>query len=591
MITPTPTACKKNNTLFGSIYAKGNLPLGFSYQVNFTPYFDFYRYFNGVSAKHPSYRVRKGIATRTTQTTYTWQVDNLLKWDRSFGDHQFNVTMLVNAEKFQSWKEQIDNEGFDPSDVLSYHNIGAGIKPIVSSDDQVSTGDALMGRLNYSFKDRYLLTASVRRDGYSAFGQGNPRATFPAVAVSWVFSQEKFTDNMPWLSHGKLRVSWGINGNRDIGRYLALPDLTGGKYQYITPGGAILPVSQLWVNRMQNDNLRWEKTKSENIGLDFGLLNNKLTGSIDVYKKSTSDLLILRSLPNTTGFDNIMFNLGAVENKGFEFSLNSNNISKQNFSWRTSVNFWLNRNKIIHLYGPVNVYDADGKVIGQEEKDDVANRWFLGHDLDAIWDQKVLGVWQENELDEAKKYGVAPGDFKVEDVNGDFKYSDADRQFLGFRSPRFQWNLRNEFTVLKNIDFSFMLYCNWGQMRDYNQAKNNSGFQDRQNSYIFPYWTKENPINDYARLYSSNGGATFSVYRKASFIRLSTVAVAYTVPKSLLGRAGIQSAKIYANVTNAGIYAPDWTFWDPEFQNRDSDGNLSTAISPRYYTLGINISL
>ncbi|RZK45889.1 MAG: SusC/RagA family TonB-linked outer membrane protein, partial [Pedobacter sp.] len=133
---------QKNNTLFASLYAKGDLGYGFSYQVNFTPSFDFYRYFNGVSAKHPAYRVRKGIATRTTQTTYNWQVDNLLKWDKSFGQHQINVTLLANAEKYQSWREQIDNEGFDPSDVLSYHNIGAGIKPVVSSEDQVSTGTA-----------------------------------------------------------------------------------------------------------------------------------------------------------------------------------------------------------------------------------------------------------------------------------------------------------------------------------------------------------------------------------------------------------------------------------------------------------------
>jgi TonB-linked SusC/RagA family outer membrane protein len=582
---------QKYNTLFGTIFAKGNLPFGFSYQVNYTPNFEFYRYFNGISAKHPSYRVRKGVATRTTQTTYNWQIDNLLKWDKSFGQHQFNVTFLVNAEKFQSWREQIDNEGFDPSDVLSYHNIGAGIKPIVSSDDQVSTGDALMGRLNYSFKDRYLLTASVRRDGYSAFGQLNPRATFPAVALGWVFTQEKFFQSMPWMNYGKLRASWGINGNRDIGRYLALANLTGGKYQYITPAGAILPVSQLWVNRMQNDNLKWEKTTSNNLGFDFGFLNNKLSGSIDVYKKSTSDLLILRSLPNTTGFDNIMFNLGSVENKGIEIALNSTNWTTNNFSWHTSANFWLNRNKIVHLYGPVNIYDAAGKVIGQQEKDDIGNRWFIGHDLDAIWDQKVLGVWQESEAAEAKKYGVAPGDFKVQDVNGDYKYTDDDRQFLGFETPRFQWSLRNEFTILKDIDFSFLLYSNWGQMRTYNQAKNNSGFQDRQNSYIFPYWTSENPINDYARLYSSNGSATYSVYRKASFIRLSTVALAYTVPKRLVERARLQSLKFYINVNNAAVYSPDWTYWDPEFQNRDSNGNLSTAISPRYYTFGLNVTL
>ncbi|MCH5683520.1 TonB-dependent receptor [Niabella sp. W65] len=181
---------QKTNTLFGTLYLKGALPYGFSYQVNFTPNFEFYRYFNGVSANHPTYRVRKGIATRTTQTTYYWQLDNLLKWNKSFGDHDFDFTFLVNAEKFQNWREQMDNEGFDPNDVLSYHNIGSGIKPIISSDDQVTTGDALMGRLNYTFKDKYLLTASWRRDGYSGFGASQRRAAFPAIALAWDFSRK-----------------------------------------------------------------------------------------------------------------------------------------------------------------------------------------------------------------------------------------------------------------------------------------------------------------------------------------------------------------------------------------------------------------
>ena len=127
-------------------------------------------------------------------------------------------------------------------------------------------------------------------------------------------------------------------------------------------------------------------------------------------------------------------------------------------------------------------------------------------------------------------------------------------------------------------------------MSDYNQAKNNSGFQDRQNSYKFPYWTKENPINDHARLYSSNGSATFSVYRKTSFIRLNTVALGYTLPKKMLDKARIQSMKVYVNVTNPAIYAPDWTFWDPEFRNRNSDGVISTAIAPTYYSLGLNVA-
>jgi TonB-linked SusC/RagA family outer membrane protein len=571
---------QKENTVFATIYAKGNLPWGFSYQSNFTPSFQFYRYFNGISAKDFRYAVRKGVATRTNQTTYNWQVDNLLMWNRAFGEHKLDATFLVNAEKFQSWRNQMDNEGFTPNDNLSYHSIEAGIKPIVNSDDQVSTGDALMGRLNYSFRDRYLLTTSVRRDGYSAFGLQNPRATFPSVALGWVFSKEKF-GTPAWLNYGKLRASWGINGNRDIGRYLALSDLSTGKYQYITPSGQLLLVSQLYVNRLQNPGLKWEKTESINLGLDYSILKDRISGSIDVYKKSTKDLLILRALPDVIGFANRLDNLGEVENRGIELSINTVNMKRSDFSWRSTINFSLNRNKIMHLYGPVPVTDASGKVT-MVEKDDVANRWFLGHDIEEIWDLKVLGVWQQNEAAEAAKFGVKPGDFKVEDLNGDGKFSDADRQFLGYRTPRFQWTLRNDFTFLKNFDFSFMLYSNWGQRSDYNQAKNNSGFIDRQNSYILPYWTPNNPTNEYARLFSSNGSANFSVYRKTSFIRLSTVALAYTVPSKILNRAKIQGLKVYLNVNNAVMYQPNWTFWDAEYGN---------TPPPRYYSLGLNLTL
>lgn len=578
---------QKTNTLFGTMFVKGNLPYGFSYQVNFTPNYKFYSYFNGISADHFQYKARGGVATRINQTTFNWQVDNLIKWNKTYGNHSFDFTFLLNAEKFQSWRDSIGNEGFSPNDDLSYHNIGAGIKPVVSSDDQVSTGDALMARLNYGFKQRYLLTASFRRDGYSAFGQKNPRADFPAVGLGWVFSNESFM-HAKWLSYGKLRASWGINGNRDIGRYYALSNLNSGKYQYIKADGTIVLVSQLYVDRLQNPNLQWEKTTSYNIGLDFGLFNNRINGSFDLYKKETKDLLILRSLPDVTGFANVWDNLGQVNNKGFEVALSSTNIANKNFAWTTTVNFWLNRNEIKHLYGAVDVVDSSGKVIGKVEKDDVANRWFIGHALDAIWDLKVLGVWQQNEIDEAAKYGVKPGDFKVQDVNGDGKYSDADRQFLGFTNPRFQWTLRNQFTY-KGFDFSFMIYSSWGQKNTYNTAKNNTGFIDRQNSYILPYWTPENPTNGYARLYSSNGSAGFNVYRHASFIRINNIALAYNLPTALINKAKLQSVKIYVNATNVAVIAPDWDFWDPEYRNRDSDGAISTAIPPRIFSMGLNV--
>jgi len=572
----------KYNTIFSTIYLKGELPFGFSYSVNVTPSYDQTREFNHYSALHPDYVARKGFANRIETTRFNWQIDNVLKWNKTFNKiHQFDVTFLLNAEKLKQTSDKIENEGFDPNDILGYHNIGSGVKPIVSSTDMVTTGDALMGRLNYTLKSKYMLTATIRRDGYSAFGQRNPRATFPSLALGWVFSDESFMKSVSWLNYAKLRLSYGSVGNRDIDGYLALSNLNTGKYLYVNSAGVLVPVSQLYVDRMTNKDLRWESTASFNGGLDFSIFNNRIDGSVDVYKKNTTDLLLLRALPNVTGFFNVASNLGNVTNTGFEVALNSNNIRNENFRWRTSVNFALNRNKIEHLFGEVNQLDDKGNVIGKIERDDPGNGWFLGKDINAIWDLKVLGVWQQNEAEEAAKYGVKPGDFKVQDVNGDYKFTDADKQFLGSRSPKFTASMRNEFTFLKNFDFSFSMYSYWGAMTDYNEAKNNGGFQDRQNSYKLPYWTPENPINNYARLYSSNGSANYSVYRKTSFIRIDNVSLAYTLPKTLVRKANLNNVRIFTTVQNAAIYAPDWEYWDPQNKNP----------TPRYVTLGLNVTL
>jgi TonB-dependent starch-binding outer membrane protein SusC len=575
---------QKTRTLFSVIYLKGDLPLGFSYQVNFTPSYSTYKYFNANSSKNLDYTQIGGSATRRNNETFNWQIDNILKWNKTFNDiHRFDVTLLANAEKNQSWQNSISNQGFQPNDKLSYHNIGSGINPVVSSSDTYSTGDALMARLNYSLNQRYLLTLSVRRDGYSAFGQKNPRATFPAVALGWVLGDEKFLNSANWLNYAKLRFSYGINGNRDIGEYQAISDLATGKYLYSTPSGTVYQVTQLYVNRMSNTGLKWEKTTSYNFGLDFTVFDNFLNGSLDLYKKSTSDLLVLRSLPNITGFNNVMDNLGEVQNKGIELNLNTNNIDHTNFSWKSTINFTVNRNKIIHLYGPVNILDESGNVIGKTEPDDASNGWFIGHDIGSIWDLKVLGVWQVDEKDEAAKYGVRPGDFKLEDVDKDYLYTDADRQFLGYRTPRFSWTLSNEFTFYKNFDLSFMIYSNLGQKSTFNWAKNATEylFPDKSNNYKLPYWTPENPINDFAATNSSTGGAIYNVYRNTSFVRLRDVTLAYTLPKALAQKAHMENLKVYVNITNAAFFAPGLHFWDPENQ----------GPTPRYFTMGINLTL
>ncbi|MEZ2337731.1 SusC/RagA family TonB-linked outer membrane protein [Mucilaginibacter sp. RCC_168] len=580
------------NTLFANIYGRVTLPLGITFQTNFTPSYDSYRTFYHNSSHNPNVTVPGGQAQRSMENRYNYQIDNLLKWNHTFNNiHNIDVTFLANTEKYQSWYTYEYNEGFSPNDDLSFHNIGAGNKPTVSSDDRYSTANAYLGRINYTLMQRYLLTVSVRRDGYSLFGQKHPSDNFPSVAGGWIFTDEDFMKSNKWLSYGKLRLSYGVNGNRDIrdgngtvdpNRALAV--ITAEKYPTVTPGGTATANSALYISRMANADLRWERTTSLNAGIDFALFNSRLNGSIDVYSKKTTNLLVQRTLPQVSGFTSVISNIGQVNNKGFEFNLTSKNIVSSNFNWNSSFNFFLNRNKIVHLYGAADVINADGTV-SHVENSDKANGWFIGKDIDVVWDYKVLGVWQTNEKDEAAKYGAVPGDFKLQKrVNSgpnQYKYTDDDKQFIGYESPRFTWSLRNDFNIYKNFDFGFLLISNWGQLRKYNQAINNQGGVSisRTSSYVQPYWTPNNPINDYARLNSGSSGTTVNVWRKASFIRLNTVSLGYNFPKSWLTPLKIQSAKLYANVSNAAVYAPNWDFWDPQ-----NDGP-----TPRYISVGVNV--
>ncbi|MCD7936252.1 MAG: SusC/RagA family TonB-linked outer membrane protein [Tannerellaceae bacterium] len=572
------------NNLNVSAYLKVDLPFGFSVQTTYSPRYEWVKELVHQSSKHPEWELKGGMAKRRHKENLYWQWDNMLKWNKEFGKNSFDVTLLANWEKNQIWESTMENDTFQPSDVLGYGYINAGQNPVINSSDEYSTGDAYMGRLHYTFDRKYIATLTVRRDGYSAFGQRNPRATFPSAAIGWVFSEENFFPQNPWLEYGKLRLSWGKNGNRDVGVYEALMDMAARKYLYASvQTGETYPVNAYFANRMANADLKWETTTALNGGLDFSLLQGRLAGSIDVYKMNTTDLLNKRKLPNVVGYSTVTSNIGEIQNTGLEISLNSMNIENTNFKWNTSFNFSYNKNQIKHIYGDmVDITDAEGNVIGQREADDPANNLFIGKPKNVIWGYKVIGVWQEDEAEEAAKYGLRPGDFRILDVDGNYEFTDEDKVFQGESTPKLRLNMRNEFTIFKNITISLSMYAYLGYKGTFNQAKHTDGVLLRMSGWDLPYWTPENPTNKYARLNSSGAGLSYNVYRNKSFVRLDNISVSYSFPKRMIDPFNVTALRGTVSMKNVAFWAPDWEFGDPENSGKNT---------PRTIYFSLNVTL
>lgn len=570
-------------TFFPKIYSILELPFGITYTMNLTTRMEFYHRYIHNSSQHPSWRLYGGDASRDNSLRREWQIDNIINWNRMFFNvHKVDLTLLANAEKFKLDSDGMTNRSFSPNDVLGYHDMSTGTLPVLSSNDQVQTADALMARLNYGYNNKYLLTLSIRRDGSSLFGYSNPRATFPAAALGWVITEEDFF-KIDFVDYLKVRMSWGVNGNRAITNYAALSRIATGKSLNADQNGNAVIVPTLVINSMENKNLRWERTEAMNLGVDFNLFDGLLSGSLEAYNVSTTDVLVNRELPTITGFNRVYANLGKVKNKGLEIALNSLNTKRSKLEWRSNLVFSLNRNKIVSITGEKHdVLDKDGNVIGKKEPDDITNNWFIGQAKDVIWDYKIIGTWKIGEEAEAAKWNQAPGDFRLLDFNRDGLLTDEDKQFLGYREPRFSWTLTNNFYIYKNIEASFILYSLWGQKSAYDLAKHDNHIEDRRNSWDIPYWTPNNQVDKYARLRSAPAkGVNYTAWFDRSYIRLENIAVAYHMPKRILSKTFINNMKVTFNIRNAGLWAPEWKFGDPE------DGTRAQRI----YSFGLNLTI
>lgn len=572
---------QRMNGLSGSVYAKFSLPFGITFTSTFSPDWGWTFYGNHNSATNPSWSATGGSATRTSTRRYFWQLDNVLNWNKTFGrDHRVEVTLLQNAEKRQNWSETLTSENYSPLDVLGWHSMQSGAVQKIETNDTYMTGDALMARLFYTYKERIMLTASIRRDGNSAFGVQNPRSTFPALALGWVLTDYDFMKPLTKvMNYGKLRLSWGINGNSAISQYAALASLTSSQVPFVTPTGTAYTFSQIYISQMANSGLKWERTESYNLGLDLQFLDGRIKPTFDAYMSTTTNLLVDRSLPSITGYSKVQDNLGKLRNVGFEMGLNAEVIRKENFRWESVLNFSFNRRKLLSLYGDMeDILDDNGNVIGQKEKDDPDHGWFIGRDPDQIWDYEMDGVWQLGQEEEAKQYGLLPGDFRYVDQDKDGSLSSADKVFQGYKTPRYYINWRNNFTFHKNLTLSILSYAQIGQWNTFNKAANYINMADRITGYDLPRWSVNNPINDFARINSTNLGTH---YLNKTFLRIESATLTYSLPKKLSDAIHVRNARVSLSVRNPFYYAPHWRWGDPE-------GGDYTF---RTYNLGINFTL
>ena len=587
---------QKGYTVLNTIFnAKVTLPYGFTYQFNIAPRLQWFYDRYHMSAELPNSDPATRGVNRNSSKTYNWNLNNTLTWDRTFNDlHHFTVTLVQEAEENKYWSDNISARNITPTDVLGFHYISGANKEqsSFSTNDTHYTAAAYLGRLFYGFMDRYMLTATVRRDGYSAFGQNNPWANFWSLGASWVLSEEKFAQDWKWLNMAKLRLSYGTNGNRSLSdTYLALSNLAnGGLYAYYKYGSTSQEVlNALSVSRLGNPNLEWEKTSSWNFGLDFSVLDRRLSGSIDVYHKRTHDMIMGQRLPNFTGFSSITTNLGEVTNTGFEITLRSVNIDQENFKWNTSVGFSYNKNKIKHLYYE---YDESGK-----ELDDTSNGWFIGKPIGEIWYWETDGIWQADEAKQAALVNQKPGDPKVVNVCTDDDkiledgtrvpvYNDKDRTYQGTTQPPIYWNMRNDFEFFKDFTFSFSMYSYMGHKSraGYWLNGDNSGsmFTQTCNTFEKEYWTPENPTNEYGRLNAVGPSGVTGIEKvyNRSFVRLDNITLGYTLPRNLTNKWGIQRVHVTAGINN--VFTIDsWEYGDPE----------TGGFANRQFQFGLNVTL
>jgi TonB-linked SusC/RagA family outer membrane protein len=506
-------------------------------------------------------------AQNNSSEQLTWVLDNQAIYNKKFGDHNLTATVIQSLQKDRIESNSITVEGLPYKSL--WYNVATGGKVLgYTSGYTKSTLVSGMGRINYSYQDKYLLTATGRWDGSSRLAEGNQWGFFPSASVAWKISQEAFMQNIRAVNDLKLRVSYGLSGNDRVSAYSTQATLGQTYYDF---GGVLAPGYA--PNQLPNKHLTWETTKEINIGLDFGLLKGRIAGTVDVYDRKIDNILLDRLLPVPSGWGSITDNLGKLRNSGIEVGLTTINIKAGKFSWRSDFVFDRNKNKILELSG--------GK------KDIVGSALFIGQPVQVNYDYVFDGIWQTNEAVEAAKYNQKPGQIRVKDFDKNGIINGNDRQIIGKRIPTWTGSFANTFKY-GNIDLYIMVYTRRGEQfnSSFDATFMNYGANLNYNQVMIDYWTNDNPSQKHFQPGNPGPYAGIMNYRKVDFTRVGNITLGYTLPGRILEKFRVNNFKIYASAINPFLFT-NYEGFDPEYPTQNTYG---TAVSSATYLLGVNVS-
>ncbi len=536
------------------------------------------------------------VATIVNTLTTNWAVENLLTYDRTFAQkHQLNLVALYSAEQTQYNKSTVSAKDI-PADALQFYNLGRAAGEITINPNSDALGNpyqdyyqsglmSWMGRAIYSYDSRYMLSVTFRADASSRLAPGHKWHDYPAISAGWNITNESFMKNITLLNLLKLRVGYGETSNQSISPYATLGLLNTRPYNFGT-----LNSTGFYVSQLPNSGLGWEYSKTWNYGLDFALLNNRLSGTVEYYVTNTKDILLNVNLPSTSGVASYTGNIGATQNKGWEVSLNGvilNGVS--GFTWEAGINLYGNRNKLVAL--------ASG------QPDDKTNWWFVGHPIDVIYDYQKIGIWQEGDpyLNILEGPAGKPGMIKVKytgDYNADGSptrmINSSDQQIISLE-PKFQGGFSTNLTY-KGIDLGIIAAFKSGGIL-ISSLYSSSGYLNllsgRRGNVKVDYWTPDNtgakyPAPGTSDVYSGDNpkyGSTLG-YFDGSYLKIRTISLGYSLSQRWIQKAGIEKFRIYCTIQNPLVLFSPYnkeSGMDPETNSYANDG--STAASPLPYNL------